>query len=274
MASLQIDGGYTRVPNELLEASNKTRMTDAERRVFFSIIRLTYGFGRTEGRISIRKLVEETELPKRKVISALHSLEGRGMIEIERKENPGRGHVNVIRIQGDHRKWEKCAPSVTLFDAEKCDSTGTLYGGKSVPHGAPIKEKYNKNIYTRIFDFWNSQGIIRHRSLSDKVKRAINGRLREGYTVEEITEAIQNYSTILKGEEFFWWYRWTLWEFLQRGLDRFTNEARPLENFRRDKPTRCRNIDLPYPRSKMAEDTLRSCGCPACLEELRRREDV
>ncbi len=76
-------------------------------------------------------------------------------------------------------------------------------------------------IYTRILDCWNSQEIIRHRLLTGKMKGAINGRLREKRTVEEICSAIENYAEILKGEDYYFKYRWTLQDFLARGIDKF-----------------------------------------------------
>jgi hypothetical protein len=50
--------------------------------------------------------------------------------------------------------------------------------------------------------------------------------------LEEIFKAFQNYSIVINSDDYFWDYKWTMEDFLQRGLDKFVNEALPLENFK------------------------------------------
>jgi hypothetical protein len=90
-------------------------------------------------------------------------------------------------------------------------------------------------IYT-VFDHWNSKGIIAHRELTNKLKGHINARL-ENYTLEEILAAIDNYATVLKGEEYFFSYKWSLEEFLTRGngLIKFLSTSDPLTNYLKNK---------------------------------------
>jgi len=71
-----------------------------------------------------------------------------------------------------------------------------------------------------IFAVWNEAKIILHRSLDDKTKRTINGALKN-HTAFEIITAIKNYAKILAGPEFFWTYKWTLKDFINRGLEKF-----------------------------------------------------
>ena len=90
----------------------------------------------------------------------------------------------------------------------------------------------NKYIYS-VFEFWNEQKIIAHRKLTVRIKRKISGALRD-YALEEIKTAIQNYATILKGKEYYWTHKWTLEEFIQRGLEKFLTDA-CFENFKNKK---------------------------------------
>ena len=85
----------------------------------------------------------------------------------------------------------------------------------------------------RIFQRWNSKGIIQHRKLTDKIKRAINGALQD-YTEEEICQAIDNYAVILADDRYYWSYKWGLKEFLQRGLDKFLDFDVAAQNYRKD----------------------------------------
>lgn len=91
------------------------------------------------------------------------------------------------------------------------------------------------NIYTQIFDHWNSQGIYKHTTLNDKTKRKIASSLKEYKNPDEILKAITNYATVYKGNQYFWNYKWSLADFLQRGLSKFVDEATPLTNFLSEK---------------------------------------
>jgi len=82
-------------------------------------------------------------------------------------------------------------------------------------------------------NFWNKKGIIHHGPKTiEKLKRHLLVPYGDGdYWTDDICKAICNYSTVLFGEQYFWSHRWTLKEFLQRGVDRFVDEAQPLTNF-------------------------------------------
>ena len=66
--------------------------------------------------------------------------------------------------------------------------------------------------------------------MSDKLRGHINSSLST-YSVDDICNAIKNYSVVVKEEQYYWTYRWKLEEFLLRGLDKFLDENKPLENF-------------------------------------------
>lgn len=94
------------------------------------------------------------------------------------------------------------------------------------------KTKTKQDHIYSVFDHWNTKNIIKHKKLTDKLASHINARLKDGYTADEIIGAIDNYATVLHGEDYFWTYKWTLEQFLTRGLDRFRSENKPLDNFR------------------------------------------
>jgi len=60
----------------------------------------------------------------------------------------------------------------------------------------------------------------------------IHSALKE-YSEYDIKVSIEKYSKILKGDEYFWTYKWTLDEFLVRGLTKFLES--PTENFLKEK---------------------------------------
>ena len=109
------------------------------------------------------------------------------------------------------------------------------------------KQKDNTHI---VLDHWNAKKIIIHRELTDKLKGHINAKF-ENYTLEEICEAIDNYDTVLKGDEYFFSYKWGLGEFLSRenGFVKFTTDSDPLTNY-------LRNKDSPKQQKSRSEQSL------------------
>ena len=130
----------------------------------------------------------------------------------------------------------------------KYDTYQTLDNyGSTIPSTREAREKHersttiNKNdkndkndknidspILKEVFDYWNKQSIISHRILSDKIKSKITAVLKN-YSIDDIKQSISNYAKVLKEDCYFWTYRWTLEEFLQRGMVKFLET--PLDNF-------------------------------------------
>jgi hypothetical protein len=71
--------------------------------------------------------------------------------------------------------------------------------------------------------------------LTERIRRKINGQLRD-YTLPEICKAIKNYAEIVFGDAYFWTFKFTLHDFLQRGLEKFMDDAFPRDNFKSNYP--------------------------------------
>jgi hypothetical protein len=97
--------------------------------------------------------------------------------------------------------------------------------------------------FQNIFDYWNEQSaVVKHRNFTGTIRgritSAINGRITEGYTEQDILDAIKNYNEVLNNEGQFFKHKWALDIFLTRsgGFPNFTNEADPKNNWLKDKP--------------------------------------
>lgn len=96
------------------------------------------------------------------------------------------------------------------------------------------------NTYTPIVDTWlrNAPPLTHHRGSvirSKPYKLAIVRALRF-YPEAEIVTAISNYATVLASPGHYFTHRWSLKDFLARGLDAFVAEADPLTNFAKRAP--------------------------------------
>lgn len=83
-----------------------------------------------------------------------------------------------------------------------------------------------------IFIHWNKQNIIVHKSLSKEARAEIRRAFKEGYDARDVKGMITLYATILHGEEYLWSYKWNLYEFLKRGLQKF--EGKTVDDYRKD----------------------------------------
>ena len=167
------------------------------------------------------------KIPNKKMIkSILEWLESNSMVTVF----SNRHGTFIMLINWDVYNGieiEKVTPNNQTKVTPEKRSTDTLKEGKE-----PKEEK--NNIYTPIFNFWNSQKIIQHRKLDDKTKTAIRSALKI-YEEVEINEAIKNYSIVFKSDQYFFNYKWPLIDFLIRGLKNFVVEADPLQNYLKNK---------------------------------------
>lgn len=88
-------------------------------------------------------------------------------------------------------------------------------------------------IVNNIFDHWNKAGIIKHQKLTGKMETKIKSALKD-YTPEELAQAISNYSEILNSPEYYWSYRWTIQDFLMRGIEKFSDLQTAKKNYRKE----------------------------------------
>ena len=103
------------------------------------------------------------------------------------------------------------------------------------PPQAKGKEKLKiKDIHSILFYLWNEQQIFVHKKLTDDMKWAIDKASKE-HSQEDISQAIKNYAEILKGEQYYFKYTWTLKDFLKRGLEKFLDLRIAKQNYLKEK---------------------------------------
>jgi phage replication O-like protein O len=86
MASPQLENGYTRIANELLEATAKFPFNGSQLRMILFLWRKTYGFQKTVDKISISQWAEGTKLSQRTICRELKNLLKMNVIQREKDE--------------------------------------------------------------------------------------------------------------------------------------------------------------------------------------------
>lgn len=98
----QLEDGFTRIANELLEAIYNAYFTVSESRVFWFVVRRTYGFGKRHDWIPERQFASAIHsMSRRNIAKTLRQLITRQIISIQRD---GRGHP-TYGVQKDYARW-------------------------------------------------------------------------------------------------------------------------------------------------------------------------
>src|SRR3990167_1947302 len=76
----QLEDGFTRIANEILEALSRTNLTSYQTRILWFIFRKTYGYHKKEDWISVQQIVEGTGIRQSHVSRTKKELTQRGII--------------------------------------------------------------------------------------------------------------------------------------------------------------------------------------------------
>lgn len=119
--SPQVEEGYTRIANELLEAMATFGFTAHQWAVMMALIRKTYGYQKTHDDISASQLSEVCGVPRNHVSTALKKLYDMHVIT----KKPGKYGL-ILGINKDYSMWNKdgSANQNTFCDASTSPDSG------------------------------------------------------------------------------------------------------------------------------------------------------
>jgi len=101
VSSPQIENGYTRIANELLEAISIYPFSGGELKVVLVILRYTYGYNRKVSNISLTELAKKTALTRRHISNVLKLLKATSVIIVGRYKNR-----NILGINKNYLQWK------------------------------------------------------------------------------------------------------------------------------------------------------------------------
>ena len=105
MASPQIENGYTKIANEIIDQLCRIKLSSYQMRVLLFVFRKTYGYNKKEDWISVSQIEEATGIYKAHVSRAKKEL-------LQRKIVTSNG--NKIAFQKDSRLWCELPRMVTV----------------------------------------------------------------------------------------------------------------------------------------------------------------
>ncbi|MEJ5241921.1 MAG: replication protein, partial [Anaerolineales bacterium] len=148
----QIEEGYVKIANELLDALIDVRMPGEVRRVFDYILRMTYGYNRKTFQTTHSKIAKRLKTERQRVTGALRWLSAANMI-ISTKNRADLSHncLTTLGIQKRYRLWRSARKSVPI-GTEKCadeernqqESIEKSEHGPSARKSVPIDHRHGK----------------------------------------------------------------------------------------------------------------------------------
>lgn len=98
----QVEDGYTRLANALIEALARARLNGQELSVALAVVRMTYGYQKRADRIAASQIAKLTGIPSKKIGPLLRRLEEKHILAVERR---GRGRTPTIAIDKRTSRW-------------------------------------------------------------------------------------------------------------------------------------------------------------------------
>jgi phage replication O-like protein O len=144
MASPQLENGYTKIANELLEKLSLPGINGSEFRILLLIIRKTYGFNKKKDRISLSQFQKFTSMNNAQAIRTIKSLVSKRILI---KEN------NIYKLNKNWEEWLVSKRSSIQKDTIQMDNSGsiqkdTLVVSKRIDTKERFKETITKEIAT------------------------------------------------------------------------------------------------------------------------------
>ncbi|HWO95235.1 MAG TPA: replication protein, partial [Bacillus sp. (in: firmicutes)] len=137
MADVQIEHGYTKIANELLERMALTKLSPIQYRLIFVIWRFTYGFNRKEHKFSLSFFSKATNYDQRQIQRELQRLEERNIII----QCVQKGKPRIISFNKNYDEW---CEDLTIGNSTIGKTTkGTIGNSTKGTFGKTTKEERN-----------------------------------------------------------------------------------------------------------------------------------
>ena len=205
MASPQIENGFTRISNELMDTLARQSLNGTQWRIIITVFRYTYGFQRKDYELSEAFIAKVTGIHRKQIGRELSILIKNNFLTVKKEAS-----FSSSRVLAFNKNYDAWVSTKTLTGDENAppgelvDPTGIGLvdptGIGLVDHIKKDKETLKKNEYEQFFDtVWKL--YPRKEGKSDILKS--QAKLKEIYSkgFDRMKTAIDNYKLATKGCE-------------------------------------------------------------------------
>jgi len=186
--SPQLENGYCKIANEIMDALIKHRIPGEQVQCLLYIIRKTYGFNKKNDRISNSQFVAATGINKRNVKRAIDGLIKKRIVV--KKDNE---YIPNYQFNKDYRLWKKLSKKTTVV---KIDTVVVKKDNNLLSKKTPtkdIKDNIQKTVCDEIYNFYILE-IAPERKSKQRALLNIKSHLRKN-TPEDLKQSVLNYKT-------------------------------------------------------------------------------
>lgn len=210
MASPQIENGFTRIANELLEAIYSTGFNGTQFKILLCVIRYTYGFKRKSHDLSISFISKATGVSKRYVSSELSRLIDNKVIAVLQEHTDTTSRI--LALNKNYTQWNisrtvvQQVNNTSTGEQEQHTTDDELFTTtddelfiqerniKENTKEIPIPQKSEKEIRKEVYDYYMTLGLVNHqgyrKDMDDAIKTAMKNN---GYTVEDCKKLLDRH---------------------------------------------------------------------------------
>jgi len=209
MASPQLEGGYIRIANEIVDALIRQKLSGRDLRLILFIIRKTYGYNKKKDAISYNQIAEALSIKRQHACSILNRLVLLKMVTPVTKN--GNTLTNTLEFNKDYEKWGVLPNSVTVT------KNGNRKGKRVLPNSVTTKDNnilYNKDISILFEEIW---GRYLRKIGKKAAERHFRASVKTKKDWKDINKALDNYlksERVLKGiiqDGSTWFNNWRDW---------------------------------------------------------------
>jgi len=168
----QVENGYVRIANELLEALLRYRLPGEQMQCLLFILRMTYGFQKKNNEISLQQFQDATNIKRPHVSRAIKALKEKRLVTVTQT---GNGQVLTYGINKKYNAWKVLPKPVTV----------TRTGNKVLPelvtdryqNGQPylLKKNIKTTIKTRAV-LWPKDFCLTEKMKEYAIKKGIDSK--------------------------------------------------------------------------------------------------
>jgi phage replication O-like protein O len=139
LASPQLEHGYARIANEILESLALSDLTGYEYRIIFLLLRESYGRGKKEAELSYGEIAKRTRLDRSNVFRTLKNLHRRTVVITAKSRTVvanDTSHKTAFIFQKDYHRWTVVKKRTVVQK-----DTSTVVIGDNTPIGVKKEKK-------------------------------------------------------------------------------------------------------------------------------------
>lgn len=202
MSSPQLDNGYTRIANEILEQLCKVNLNGTQRRILDVVFRQTYGYQRKSHALSLTFIAQATDLNKNQIQRELNKLIEGNVLIVTKAATFNKSRE--LQFNKNFNEWgkkiqitkESTVPELEYHTVPELEVSTVPELEYQIKKERKLKETTD---YKSVYDYYLTLNLIKHRAYTNDIKKAITKAIKDNkYTVDYAKTLLDRHKEIIE----------------------------------------------------------------------------